>query len=321
MTDFPPPEPPSRHRRPDFDEWIAIFVALTGIGTVFFWSINQKGAGIPLASLPSLFQAATPVAKPSVTPVPSAEASPAPSPAITPTPTPAPSPPPTAVAPDAAKPPIAAIASLTAPVAKATPAPSPQGTPMPAPSPVRQFSDVPADFWATPAIATLVNQGILSGFPDGSFRPNEPITRAQFAEIISKAFNKPLSRQVEPFKDVSSKYWARGAINKSFQMGFLNGYPEKVFLPDQKIPRFQLQIALATGLGLQPPANPAQVLSQYPDAAQLPSYATGKVSAAIANGLVFPHPNPQQLDPQQIATRADVATLIYQSLKQAGRVK
>ncbi|MHC5831491.1 MAG: S-layer homology domain-containing protein, partial [Nostoc sp.] len=65
------------------------------------------------------------------------------------------------------------------------------------------FKDVPANYWAKNYIQALASQNIIAGFPDGSFKPNEPVTRAQFAAIVTKALTPPAKRPAIRFKDVA----------------------------------------------------------------------------------------------------------------------
>ncbi|MBW4458903.1 MAG: S-layer homology domain-containing protein [Nodosilinea sp. WJT8-NPBG4] len=90
------------------------------------------------------------------------------------------------------------------------------------------FSDVPSDYWAAQFIQALVDRGVIRGFADGSFRPNEPITRAQFAVLVNQAFDQPTVRGAVGFRDVPSSYWAGSAIQTAHAEGFLSGYPGNV---------------------------------------------------------------------------------------------
>ncbi|WP_306557900.1 S-layer homology domain-containing protein [Nostoc sp. 'Peltigera malacea cyanobiont' DB3992] len=97
-----------------------------------------------------------------------------------------------------------------------------------------EFSDVSTDYWAKDFIAELASMEILEGFPDGTFRPDAPVTRAQFAAMLRKAFAKGKIRQLVAFKDVSTQYWAYNAISEVYQMGFLNAVIGKGFQPHSK---------------------------------------------------------------------------------------
>ncbi|BBD59202.1 hypothetical protein NIES2109_19840 [Nostoc sp. HK-01] len=181
------------------------------------------------------------------------------------------------------------------------------------------FKDVPSNFWAKSYIEALASQNIIAGFPDGTFKPNEPVTRAQFATIITKALNPSAKRNAINFQDVPSNFWAFAAIKSAYQSQFVSGYPDGSFKPQQQIPRVQALVALANGLGLT--ANNQNIIGFYNDAAQIPNYALGPVAAATSRQLVINYPTVKQLDPNRQATRAEVAAFVYQALVNAGRAQ
>ncbi len=185
-----------------------------------------------------------------------------------------------------------------------------------------RFSDI-KNSWARPFIEGLAQRGIVSGFPDGTFRPNEAMTRAQFAAMLLKAFQKASKRKYTSFVDVPSKHWAAAAIQKAYESEFLSGYPDKRFRPDDKITKVQALVSLVSGLGIA--SNNTSYLkfplSQfYDDAGQIPGYATDKIAAATGAKMVVNYPTLKYLKPNQVATRADVAAFIYQALVYAGKV-
>ncbi|MFK0733365.1 MAG: DUF1565 domain-containing protein [Gloeotrichia echinulata IR180] len=179
------------------------------------------------------------------------------------------------------------------------------------------FKDVPTGYWAKAYIEALASNNIIAGFPDGSFKPNEPVTRAQFATIINKALTPAAKRAAIEFKDVKSNFWAYAAIQSAYKGQFVSGYPDGTFKPQQQIPRVQALVALANGLGLT--ADNQNVLSFYTDAGQIPNYATASIAAATARQIVINYPTVKQLNPNGQATRAEVAAFVYQALVNAGR--
>ena len=183
------------------------------------------------------------------------------------------------------------------------------------------FKDVPTDFWAQTFISELATRDIIKGFPDGSFRPNDPVTRAQFAAMLSKAMTKAPMRNSVTFSDVPTNYWAAEAIQKSYTTGFMSGYPGNVFSPNQNIPRVQILVSLANGLNYAPSKAPQTILQVYSDGSSIPDYARNSVAAATENRLVVNYPNVQILKPSQTATRAEVAAFIYQALVRSGQAK
>jgi hypothetical protein len=184
----------------------------------------------------------------------------------------------------------------------------------------RTFPDIQGN-WARTFIEALADRGIIKGFPDGTFRPDEPVTRVQFAAMIRQAFQGQPKRQGTNFVDVPVNYWGYDAIQAAYGLGFLEGYPNSVFLPEQNIPRVQVLVSLVTGLELSPPAQVATILNRsFQDAAQIPEYARTQVASATLNQLVVNYPNVALLNPNQNATRADVAAFIYQALVKEGRL-
>lgn len=85
---------------------------------------------------------------------------------------------------------------------------TPSIAPVVAQAQTANFADVPANYWARDYISALAELNIINGFPDGSFRPDEPVTRAQFAAILRQASLKSEIAPGEPFADVESSYWA-----------------------------------------------------------------------------------------------------------------
>ena len=314
------PDPRSSSRNPlGFDDFVGVFIALGAIGAILFWSLSRRGEGWQIPSIVSLSPSTTAPStvngEPQVTENPAADALILPT--IIPTPTPEVL---TPVVPGSTlrrQTPLPAIIPL--------PAPAPQATTPSTPAPAQRvnFLDVPQDFWAYPFITTLAQRGIVNGFPGGYFKPTDPVTRAEFAALLQAAFaQNPGRDNVAVFRDVPPDFWAVPAIDRAIQTGFLRGYPGDIFQPQQEIPKVQVLVALATGLNLAPPSFPGQVVqSLYRDANQIPQYATEKVAAASTAGLVVNYPDAKLLNPNQNATRAEVAAMIHQALVKGGTLQ
>lgn len=181
------------------------------------------------------------------------------------------------------------------------------------------FSDVSSSYWARNFITELAQRDIIAGFPDGTFKPDAPVTRAQFAAMLRKAnqeFNKGEQRGAVNFVDVSSRYWAYTAIQDAYKTGFLSGYPGNVFRPEQNIPREQVLVSLANGLDYS--ASSTNVLNYYNDASSISSWARTPIAAATEKRMVVNYPSLKSLNPQRNATRAEVAAFIYQALVSEG---
>jgi hypothetical protein len=176
------------------------------------------------------------------------------------------------------------------------------------------FNDVQSNYWASQFIQELSRREIIAGFPDGSFRPEEAVTRAQFAAMLNKAFTKSAQREGVRFNDVATNYWAYNAIQQSYVTGFLSGYPGNRFEPNQAIPRQQVLVSLANGLNYSPSANINSILQTFNDASNIADYARSPIAAAVEKRMVVNYPNVRFLNPTTNATRAQVAAFIYQAL-------
>ncbi|MGH1396394.1 MAG: S-layer homology domain-containing protein [Trichormus sp.] len=131
-------------------------------------------------------------------------------------------------------------------------------------SSVNNFSDVPANYWAEPFIQGLAARNIVVGYPDGTFRPKQPIDRDEFAAIIRKAFDQPAVRQIASgavYKDVSTDYWAVRPIEEAYQQGFMKGYSGGYFRPNQPVSKVEAIVALNRGLDL---TSGASAVTQTP---------------------------------------------------------
>ncbi len=184
------------------------------------------------------------------------------------------------------------------------------------------FPDVPSGYWAAPFIQELAARGIIVGFAeDGTFRPEDPVTRAQFAAMVNRAFNRPAVRPPVNFADVPANYWAREAIERAYTTGFMAGYPGNLFRPNENIPRAQVLVSLAAGLDYANtrPIDPL-LGATFSDASTIPGYARPGVAAATERQVVVNYPDVRTLNPNRVATRAEVAAFIFQALVDLGQV-
>jgi S-layer homology domain len=322
MSNSPTPTP-NRRRRLTADELIAIVIALTGIGTVFFWGLGQKNTPLnnlvqgnvapingqgelienepnsskqrqPIASIPNPNQSATAIAP--AAPAATVEEIPA----------------------KPAEVPGAVVVPVAPPTTSVSPAPAP--APVAA---VPEFKDVPKEFWGQGYITELQKRGILNDFGEGKFDPTKPITRGEYAMILTRAFpGKPAITPVLSFKDIPKNYPRKDAIDNAVKMGFMSGYSPSKFSPNEVIPRYQMQISLAKGLNLPLPDDKERetVLGKFNDSGKMPKYARAKIAAAINSELVVKDKTVGKLSPMQNATRADAAALIYQALVKEGKI-
>lgn len=114
------------------------------------------------------------------------------------------------------------------------------------------FSDVAAGSWYCNAISTLSNMGILSGYEDGTFRPDAPITRAEFAKIAVGFFDLANSQAKNTFIDVASGSWYEDIVAAAAELGLIQGYEDHTFRPNQAISRAEACTIVNRILGRAP---------------------------------------------------------------------
>ena len=112
------------------------------------------------------------------------------------------------------------------------------------------FSDVAADAWYCQSVSTLSGMGIITGYPDGTFRPNANITRAEFATLLSR-FTEAKTASAASFTDTAS-HWARNAIETASANGWVTGYPDGTFRPNNSITRAEAMTMINRMLGRLP---------------------------------------------------------------------
>ncbi len=180
-----------------------------------------------------------------------------------------------------------------------------------------RFSDIQGH-WAQPCIQALTDRKIINGYPDRTFRPNSPVTRAEYAALLVTAFpgvvNATIPSRGIQFRDIPNGFWAAGAISAAVDANFFSGYPDKTFRPNQNIPRVQALASLASGVGYAPKQPVDQTLAVFSDAQSIPDYAKNTIAGATEQRVVVNYPNVKQLNPNQPATRGDIAAFLCRAL-------
>lgn len=180
---------------------------------------------------------------------------------------------------------------------------------------VSAFEDVPDGFWASCDINKLTENNVIAGYPDRTFKPNLPVSRAEFASMAVKGLNlnDDFSCPEANFKDVPKHHWANKVINKSVAEGLMSGYPNNMFKPNQPVSRAEALTILSKGVKCDMDCNKAQeVLSKYCDGKDVPSWAAIPVAKSLNIGAIADLPNPNQIRPNSDASRAELASMLEQ---------
>lgn len=114
-----------------------------------------------------------------------------------------------------------------------------------------EFTDISYKYWAYPYIETVYNAGIMKGYKDLSFRPDIPLTRAELASILIRAYKLTNKENPKIFNDVSSKYWASKEIEIASSNNIIMGYADGSFKPEEFITRSQIVSMISRVLQLQ----------------------------------------------------------------------
>lgn len=169
------------------------------------------------------------------------------------------------------------------------------------------FSDMPQNGKLATAISNAVSNGILSGYEDGTVRPDANITRAEMASIITRACGASKEADISDFSDVSTDSWYYSAFSKAYAMGAFSGDDQKHMNPQNNITFQECFTILSQVFDLLPPYNvirsntsdfpentifvPAlsrlydiSVLNEYADGASVADWAKVFVSGVVANG-------------------------------------
>lgn len=214
--------------------------------------------------------------------------------------------------------PMATYYIYEAQVASSTPTPSP-GTP----SPSRSFSDLSSSHWAHDTIMEMVELGILSGYSDGTFKPNNSVTRAEFATIMVKALDLTATApRTATFADVPSSHWAYGVVESA--KDYLTGYRDSgtgqlTFQPGNVAVREDVAVAIVKAQGLGNAQANLSLLERFDDHGQISQSLREHVAIAVEYGYM--QGSNIGFEPQKPLTRAEACALLSRIIKESGTLE
>ncbi|MBW4648290.1 MAG: S-layer homology domain-containing protein [Kastovskya adunca ATA6-11-RM4] len=178
-----------------------------------------------------------------------------------------------------------------------------------APATAATFVDVQSH-WARPFIEALAQENIIDGYSDRTFRPDQPVTRAQFNAMVQQAFDENNVMLPRKFDIEAANYWSSRDFGSTSSTRQLRA--------SDPLSRGQVLVSLVNGLRLNASGSTANTLNVYRDASKIPNYARDSIAVATQKGFVVNYPNVTYLEPTKVATRADVAAFIHQALANEG---
>jgi len=176
---------------------------------------------------------------------------------------------------------------------------------------VKDFKDVEKGSWYEKDVKVASAKNIVKGYPDGTFKPDEKVTRAEFSKMIVNAFGlKDTGDKPMKFKDVTEKDWYYGAVSTLYNLGIVNGKSEDKFDPNAPITREEMaKIMVGTLIKLGYISDSDKIdLSNFTDASKVSDWAKKYVSIAVSEGLVNGMGD-NTFAPKDGTTRAQAATI------------
>jgi uncharacterized protein YjdB/outer membrane protein assembly factor BamB len=180
------------------------------------------------------------------------------------------------------------------------------------------FEDLQAGYWAREAIEYMVAGGYLKGYEDGTFRPDQPITRAEFTALTVKVMGLQEADGRDIFKDVHSGDWYYDIVNIAFTHDLVSGYGDGMFGPNEPVTREQvvsmISRVLAQKEGQQKEtAVKDEILQQFNDAGEISDWARPAVAIVINKGIVNGYED-GTFRPNSPATRAECVVMLRKLL-------
>lgn len=187
----------------------------------------------------------------------------------------------------------------------------------------RSFSDLNSSHWAYDTIMEMVELGILSGYPDETFKPNNAVSRAEFAAIMVKALELPsVTPQTATFADMPSTHWAYGVVESA--KDYLTGYRDSgtgqlTFQPGNVAVREDVAVAIVKARGLGNAQANLSLLNSFSDQAQISQSLREHVAIAVEQGYM--KGTDIGFEPQKPLTRAEACALLSRIIKETGTIE
>ncbi|ULO06830.1 S-layer homology domain-containing protein [Paenibacillus sp. 19GGS1-52] len=178
-----------------------------------------------------------------------------------------------------------------------------------------QFSDI-AGHWAEASIKQAVADGIVKGYLDGTFKPGNSVTRAEFAVMLMNTLQSEEVGADLGFTDRAKiGTWAKQAVAQAIGAGIIHGYEDGTFRPNAPITRAEMASMIASALKLTLETN---AVTNFADDLNIPTWAKGAVAAVKKLGLIEGK-GLNQFDPAGNTTRAEAITVLLKMLAQQSK--
>jgi len=174
------------------------------------------------------------------------------------------------------------------------------------------FTDITNRHWAYQAIRELSSRGIITGYPNGSFSPDAPVTREQLVKMIILTFGLNSQSTTTAFSDIASNRWSASYIKTASDKGIVSGMPDGSFMPEAAVTRQDAAVMIARACKAD--GRGFAERKQLSDSAEISDYATESVEELVAAGIISGFED-GSYRPLEKLTRAQAAQLLYGLLK------
>lgn len=173
------------------------------------------------------------------------------------------------------------------------------------------FKDLSGN-WASEHVLALARKGVVGGYPDGTFRPNATVTRAELAKMVVKALALPTASK-HSFRD-AQRHWASNDIAAMRAAKLINGYEDGTFRPDQKINRAEITAIVVRTLNISDVVEAQELENTAFSDIAVTHWASRVITAANRLDILPPYFK-GRFRPNERATRAEAAALINGALR------
>ena len=171
------------------------------------------------------------------------------------------------------------------------------------------LSDI-SGHWAQNQIVSLVGKNVISGYPDNTFKPDNPVTRAEFMVMTNRAFSFTNTADIN-YTDVKSSDWFAPEVAKAQAAGYISGFPDGSMKPNNQISRQEAASMLARALQLDTTvANPLN----FTDADSIPAWSKNAIAAMVKANCISGYPD-GSFKPANSISRAEAAVMIGRAME------
>ena len=180
-----------------------------------------------------------------------------------------------------------------------------------------RFTDVPPQFWAYNSITKMTKEGFMSGYKNGTFKPNDPLSREEAASLFSKMIGEPPSIMLaSSFTDITSDRWSSLAIESVARANIISGYGDKTYRPEQYMSRQEFAVVADKYLhyqGYRTEDPTALDNIHFSDQKFIAPWAQSSVRELALFGFIN-YSNTGLFNPEKYVTRSEAAEITYRML-------